>query len=125
MLDWSQMLVLALIGLAAGLLGGMMGIGGAIVIIPALVYILGFSQQMAQGTTLIMMVLPVGALAAWQYYQQGYVDMRAALILALFFFVGGFFGARLAIQLPLDLLRKGFGILLTGLGIKMLFFDKF
>jgi uncharacterized membrane protein YfcA len=125
MLDWSQMLILALIGLAAGLLGGMMGIGGAIVIIPALVYILGFSQQMAQGTTLIMMVLPVGALAAWQYYQQGYVDMRAALILALFFFVGGFFGARLAIQLPLDLLRKGFGILLTGLGIKMLFFDKF
>jgi uncharacterized membrane protein YfcA len=125
MLDWSQMLVLALIGLAAGLLGGMMGIGGAIVIIPALVYILGFSQQMAQGTTLIMMVLPVGALAAWQYYQQGYVDMRAALILALFFFVGGFFGARLAIQLPQDLLRKGFGILLTGLGIKMLFFDKF
>lgn len=125
MLDWSQMLILALIGLAAGLLGGMMGIGGAIVIIPALVYILGFSQQMAQGTTLIMMVLPVGALAAWQYYQQGYVDIRAALILALFFFVGGFFGARLAIQLPLDLLRKGFGILLTGLGIKMLFFDKF
>jgi len=71
----AQIIIVGLIGLAAGVLSGLLGLGGAIVIIPALVMLLGFSQQMAQGTTLIMMVLPVGALAAWQYYQQGFVDI--------------------------------------------------
>lgn len=77
--------LIALIGAVAGLLGGMLGLGGAIIIIPAMVMLLGYSQQMAQGTALIMMVLPVGALAAFQYYQKGFVDVKAALILAIFF----------------------------------------
>ena len=92
--------LIALIGAAAGILGGMFGLGGAIIIIPALVMILGYSQQMAQGTALIMMVLPVGALAAFQYYQKGLVDVKTALILAAFFFIGGYFGAKFAMQIP-------------------------
>lgn len=113
--------IIAIIGLAAGLLGGMFGLGGAIIIIPALVMILGYSQQMAQGTTLMMMVLPVGALAAFQYYQKGFVDVKAALILAAFFFVGGYFGAKFATQIPQDVLKKTFAVLLVGIAIKMWF----
>jgi hypothetical protein len=113
--------LIALIGAAAGILGGMFGLGGAIIIIPALVMILGYSQQMAQGTALIMMVLPVSALAAFQYYQKGLVDVKTALILAAFFFVGGYFGAKFATQIPQDILRKTFAIMLVGIAIKMWF----
>ena len=101
--------VIAIIGTAAGLLGGMLGLGGAIIIIPALVMLLGYSQQMAQGTALVMMVLPVGALAAFQYYQKGFVDVKASLIMAAFFFVGGYFGAKVTTQIPQDILKKVFG----------------
>jgi uncharacterized membrane protein YfcA len=111
--------IIALIGVAAGLLGGMLGLGGAIIIIPALVMLLGYSQQMAQGTALIMMVLPVGALAAFQYYQKGFVDMKAALIMGVFFFAGGFFGAKFATQIPQDILKKAFAIMLAGIAVKM------
>ena len=83
----SNIFIIALIGIVSGILGGLLGLGGAIVIIPALVIFLGYSQQLAQGTALIMMVLPVGALAAYQYYQKGFIDIQAALILGLFFFV--------------------------------------
>lgn len=116
--------LLAIIGLAAGLLGGVLGIGGAIIIIPALVMLLGYSQQMAQGTTLIMMVLPVGALAAFQYYQKGFVDVKAALIMSVFFFVGGYFGAKFATEIPKELLKKIFATLLIVIACKMLFIDK-
>lgn len=86
--------------------------------------LLGFSQQLAQGTTLIMMVLPVGALAAWQYYQNGYVDIKAALLLALFFFVGGYFGAKFAVHIPELMLKRSFAILLILIALKILFIDK-
>ncbi len=120
----NQLIGLASIGLAGGLLGGLLGIGGAIVVIPALVILMGYSQQLAQGTTLMMMVPPVGALAAWQYYKQGYVDIKSALIIAGFFLIGGFFGARLALHLPQQVLKRVFAILLLVLSAKMLFFDK-
>jgi len=113
--------LIALIGIVAGLFGGLFGLGGAIIIIPALVMLVGYSQQMAQGTALIMMVLPVGALAAFQYYQKGLVDVKAALILALFFFVGGYFGAKFATQIPQDILKKVFAVMLAGIAIKMWF----
>lgn len=115
-----QALILALIGALAGLLGGMLGIGGAVVIIPALVFFLGFSQQSAQGTTMLMLSLPVGALAAYQYYRSGFVDFRSSLLLAAFFFVGGFFGAKLAVHLPQETLKKAFGVLLLLLAVKIL-----
>ena len=85
----TQIIIIGLIGLVGGVLSGLLGLGGAIVVIPALVVVLGFSQQMAQGTILVMMVFPVGALAAWQYHHQGFVDIKTALILGGLFFIGG------------------------------------
>ena len=123
-MEWQQIILIGLVGLLGGLLSGLLGIGGAIVIIPVLVLGFGYSQQMAQGTTLLMMVLPVGGLAAWQYYQKGFVDVKVALIMALFFFVGGYFGAKFAIQIPQDVLKKVFGVGLIAIAVKILFFDK-
>lgn len=120
-MELQNTLLIALIGAAAGLLGGMLGLGGAIVIIPALVMFLGYSQQMAQGTALMMLVFPVGALAAFQYYQKGFVDVKASLIMAVFFFAGGYFGAKFATQIPQDILKKAFAIMLAGIAIKMWF----
>lgn len=113
--------IIALIGTVAGMLGGMLGLGGAIIIIPALVILLGYSQQMAQGTALMMMVLPVGALAAFQYYQKGFVDIKAALIMSVFFFVGGYIGAKFATSIPQDILKKAFALLLLVIAIKIWF----
>jgi uncharacterized protein len=120
-MEVQNMIVIALIGMAAGVLGGMLGLGGAIIIIPALIMFLGFSQQLAQGTALIMMVLPVGALAAFQYYQKGFVDVKAALILAGFFFIGGYFCAKLSTQIPQEILKKVFAVMLVGIAVKMWF----
>ncbi|MFY9310228.1 MAG: sulfite exporter TauE/SafE family protein [Bacteroidia bacterium] len=116
--------LIALIGILAGLFGGMFGLGGAVIIIPAMVMLLGYSQQMAQGTTLAMMVLPVSALAAFQYYKNGYVDIKVALVIAVFFMVGGFFGAKLATLIPQEILKKAFAIMLILIAVKTLFFDK-
>ncbi len=115
---------LAIIGLLAGILGGLLGLGGAIIIIPALVMWLGFSQQLAQGTTLLMMVFPVGSLASWQYYKNGEVNISAALILAAFFFIGGYFGAKLATSIPTVYLKKSFAVLLMLIAFKIFFIDK-
>lgn len=123
-MDLHHFIIIAIIGLAAGIFGGLLGLGGAIVMIPAMVMFLGYSQQMAQGTALIMMVLPVGALAAYQYYENGYVDIKAALIMAVFFFVGGYFGARFATHIPQELMKKVFAVMLLILALKMLFLDK-
>lgn len=120
----TQIIITGLIGLAAGVLSGLLGLGGAIVIIPALVMLLGFSQQMAQGTTLIMMVLPVGALAAWQYYQQGFVDIKTALVLAAMFFIGGYFGAKFATHIPQEIMKKSFAVVLVLIAVKIWFETK-
>jgi uncharacterized membrane protein YfcA len=123
-MDTQHTALIALIGTVAGLLGGLLGLGGAIVIIPALVMLAGYSQQTAQGTALMMMVLPVGALAAFQYYQKGHVDIRAALLIAVFFFAGSFFGAKFATQIPQEMLKKVFAVMLIAIALKMLFFEK-
>lgn len=123
-MDLQSGIIITLIGIAAGLLSGLLGLGGAIIIIPALVMLLGFSQQTAQGTTLLMMVLPVGGLAAFQYYKNGMVDMKAAGILALTFFISAFFGARLASHVPQLLLKRAFALMLIGIAAKILFFEK-
>lgn len=111
---------LGLLGLLAGSLSGLLGIGGAIVIIPALVFVFGYSQRLAQGTTLLLMIPPIGLMAAWQYYKAGDVDLRAAIIIAIFFFVGGFFGGKLAIGLDPTWIRRAFAVFLIGVAIKML-----
>lgn len=118
-MDMTQMMMVGLIGMAAGVLSGLLGIGGAIVIIPALVMGLGFTQQMAQGTTLVMMVLPVGLLAAWQYYQQGQVNLKVAAVLAVMFFIGGYFGAKFATHIPQVTLKRVFAVGLVLIAAKI------
>jgi hypothetical protein len=115
----TQIVIIGVIGLVGGVLSGLLGLGGAIIIIPALVMLLGYTQQMAQGTTLVMMVLPVGALAAWQYYQQGFVDVKTALILAATFFIGGYFGAKFAVHIPQVVMKKGFAAVLVLIAVKI------
>jgi len=116
----SLLLILLAIGLVTGAMAGMLGIGGAIIMIPALVYFMGFSQQMAQGTSLAVMLPPIGIIAAYNYYKAGHVDIKIALILAACFLVGSYFGSKLALNLPQATLKKIFGILLLLIAAKML-----
>jgi len=116
----STLLILTGIGIITGALSGMLGIGGAIIMIPALVYFMGFGQQMAQGTSLAVMLPPIGIIAAYNYYKVGQVNIKYALILATFFLVGSYFGSKLALNLPQATLKKAFGILLLLVAAKML-----
>ncbi|HNO70183.1 MAG TPA: sulfite exporter TauE/SafE family protein [Bacteroidia bacterium] len=113
--------ILLSIGLAAGIFSGMVGIGGGTIIVPALIYFLGFSQYQAQGTTLLMMLFPIGALAVYNYWNAGYVDWKAGCIMAGTFFIGGYFGSKFAIFLDQAVLKKIFACFLVLLAIKMLF----
>src|SRR3989304_7207621 len=101
---------LLLLGLLSGVFSGLIGIGGAIIIIPSLVLLFGLSQHTAQGTTLALMVPPIGLLAAWTYYKQGFVDLKIAGLICLGFFVGGLLGAKFAAEIPDEILRKIFGV---------------
>ena len=123
-MDLEIVLILLLIGLAAGVLSGVIGIGGGIVIVPALVFFVGFSQRTAQGTSLAILLLPIGLLGVMQFYKAGYVDVKVTAIIAMAFFVGSYFGSRIALTVSQDILKKCFGVLLLLIGIKMLFFDK-
>jgi uncharacterized membrane protein YfcA len=114
-------LLYILLGLIAGALSGLIGIGGGIIIVPALIFIFGFTQHQAQGTTLALMVPPIGLLAAWAYYTQGYVDIRVAAWVCAGFIVGGFFGAKIATAIPNMVLQKIFGGALLLISLKMLF----
>jgi uncharacterized protein len=117
----SMLLILIVIGIITGFTAGMLGIGGAIIMIPALVFFLGFSQQMAQGTSLAVMLPPVGILAAYNYYKTGNVDIKFAVILAICFLIGSYFGSKVALNLPQPVLKKIFGVLLLLVAAKMLF----
>jgi uncharacterized membrane protein YfcA len=108
-----------ILGCAAGVLSGLIGIGGGIILIPALVYILGFSQHMAEGTTLAAMVPPIGILAAYVYYQNGNVDLKTAGFISVGFLLGGFLGARLAQNFSSETLQKIFAVILILVGVKM------
>lgn len=109
------------LGIVAGLTSGLIGIGGGIIIVPVLVLFFGFSQQLAQGTTLALMVPPLGAFAAWTYYRQGYVDIKTAVLVCFGFLVGSILGADLALRLPTEVLTRIFGAILVAVGLRMLF----
>lgn len=117
----TMIIILIVIGIITGVMAGMLGIGGAIIMIPALVFILGISQQTAQGTSLAVMLPPVGILAAYNYYKAGHVNIKFAIILAVFFLVGSYFGSKLALTIPQNVLKKIFGILLLLVAARMLF----
>ena len=115
-----NILLLLLLGLAAGILSGLLGIGGGILIVPALVFVTGLPQHTAQGTTLALMVPPIGLLAAWTYYKQGCVDIKIAALICLGFFFGGLIGAKFATAINAALLKKVFGIALLVTAMKMI-----
>jgi uncharacterized membrane protein YfcA len=120
----TTIVILLIIGLVAGMLSGMVGVGGGIIIVPALVYFLAFSQKSAQGTSLGILLLPVGILAVSQYYKQGHIDVNVVLMVSAGFLVGGYFGSKLAVVLPEQTLKKIFALMLILTAIKMLFIDK-
>lgn len=117
-------LILIIIGIAAGILGGLVGVGGGIIIVPSLVYFLSFSQKSAQGTSLGLLLLPVGILGVLQYYRQGHVDFRVVTILAIGFLAGSYFGSKIALSLPQETVKKIFAIIMLLIAVKMLFIDK-
>ena len=116
----NEILILLCIGVTAGILSGMVGVGGGIIIVPALVFFLGFSQQMAQGTSLSILLLPTGIFAVINYYQKGYVDWKVALIIASSFLLGGFIGSKIAISLDQNVVKKIFAVFIILMGFRML-----
>lgn len=117
-------LILLLVGIAAGILSGLVGIGGGLIIVPALIFFLGFSQKLAQGTSLGILLLPIGILAVLQYYKAGFVDVKTVWLVAVGFLAGGYFGSRIALSLPQEAVKKIFAIVLLVIAVKMLFIDK-
>lgn len=112
-------LMLIAIGISAGILSGLIGIGGGIVMVPLLL-LLGFSQQQAQGTSLAALLPPVTLLAVINYHKEGYIDWRYALTISLFFVIGGFIGSKIAVNLDQKILKKVFGVILLIVAGKMI-----
>lgn len=120
----TTILLLIIIGYVAGTLGGMIGLGGGIILIPALILIMKLDQQTAQGTSIAVMLPPIGLFAVYNYYKAGYVNVKYAFIIAMAFMVGGYFGSNLALKLSPDVMRKVFSIVLVVIAIKMFFSGK-
>jgi len=116
----NEVLILIAIGLLGGFISGSLGVGGGIVIVPALVFIMGLTQHQAQGTSLAMMLAPIGILAAINYYKEGHINIWYALILMLVFIIGGYLGSLFAIKLPATSLKKIFGVLMLIVGLRMI-----
>jgi len=115
-----QLLILLTIGLFAGFLSGTLGIGGGLIIVPSLVFILGMTQHQAQGTSLAMMLAPIGIMAAYNYYREGYVNVKYAIILALAFILGAWLGSLFSASLSDSVLKKIFGVLMLAAGMEMI-----
>jgi len=116
-------LLLIIVGLAAGVLSGMVGVGGGIIIVPALVIFLGFSQHQAQGTSLGLLLLPVGILAVMNYYNKGYIDIKVVAIMSIAFVLGGWLGSKLSLSLAQDTVKKIFAIVLFYTAFRMMGWD--
>ncbi|TAJ07991.1 MAG: sulfite exporter TauE/SafE family protein [Nitrospirae bacterium] len=113
-------LLFVILGVTAGILSGLIGVGGGVVIVPLLIFLFGFSQHEAQGTTLALLVPPIGLPAAWTYYKSGYVNFEVALLICAGFFLGGLLGAKLAIGIPNVMLERIFGVAMLLISLKML-----
>ena len=118
----SNILLYLLLGLLTGILSGLIGIGGGILIIPALIYLFGLTQHQAQGTAIASMLLPVGLLAAIVYYKHGYVDLKIAVFICIGYFIGGLLGAKFAVEMSPIILRKIFGLYLFLISLHMILF---
>ena len=112
--------VLLALGLVAGFLSGLIGIGGGIIIVPVLVYKLHMDQKMAQGTTLFMFMLPIGILGVYNYYKAGQVDFKSALIISITFILGSYLGSKTALTIDTKIVKQIFAVAIILVGIKML-----
>jgi len=122
-MDAGTITALILVGIAAGTLSGLVGVGGGIIIVPALIFFLGFSQLEAQGTSLGLLLLPAGILAVINYYNKGFIDFRVVGIMCIAFVLGGWLGSRLALSLPQELVKKIFAVFLFYTAFKMMGWD--
>ena len=120
-MDITTCIILIVIGLLAGILSGLVGVGGGILMIPLLIIFLGLTQHQAQGTALFAMLPPIGILAAMNYYKEGFVKWEYAAVIALTFVVGGYFGSKLSISLPDQTVRRVFGVIMLIGAIKLIF----
>ena len=121
----TTLIFLVLIGFGAGILSGMIGIGGGLIIVPSLVYLMTMNQFEAQGTSIAAMLPPIGILAAFNYYKADAINMKYAIIIGLTFVVGGYLGSKLTLNfISESMLKKIFGIVMLAGGIKMIFFSK-
>ena len=116
-----QIVQLMIVGLMAGILSGFVGIGGGLVMVPALIWLLGYSQHQAQGTSLGVLILPVVFLAARNYYKAGMIDIKIVAIIAIAFVIGGYFGSKWALALPADTVKKIFGVVMLVAALKLIF----
>ena len=120
-MDIQTVVYLVLIGVTAGVLSGFIGIGGGIIIVPGLIYLVGLTQLQAQGTSLALMLPPIGILAFMHYYKEGNVDLRVAGVVAATFVVGGYFGAKLAHKVDENLVKIIFGVIMMLIAIKLIY----
>lgn len=116
-----QTLAYILLGLTTGVVSGLVGIGGGVLLTPSLVYLFGFSQHSAQGTTLALLIPPISLLAALPYYQEGYVNIKVAVLICLGFFLGGLLGGKLAVNFADLYLKRVFGVAMLLVGLRMIF----
>ena len=121
-METSIILLLTIIGLIVGFFGGMFGVGGGVILIPALVYIIGMEQHSAQGTSVAILLPPIGIIAAYNYYKAGHVNIKYAIIIVISFVIGSYFGSKLAVSLPDQLSKRIFAVILFLISIKMFFF---
>ena len=120
----TQSIIVLALGLSAGILAGMFGVGGGVIIVPALMLLVGFSVKMAAGTSLAALLLPVGLLGAIEYYREGDINIIAAICLVIGLFIGTYFGAKITLGLPDLYVKRAFGVLLLVLAIRYLTFSK-
>jgi uncharacterized protein len=113
-------LTAVIIGIGVGFFTGTFGLGGGLLLVPALVYFLGINQQTAQGTSIAIMLLPIGLFAFWNYHKSGHVNIRIAIIIAIAFMAGSFFGSKVSLGIPEPAMRKAFGIVLAIIAVKMI-----
>ena len=117
----NTIIILIIVGLLAGVISGSLGVGGGIIIVPALVFFLGFTQHEAQGISLGMMLAPIGLLAFLNYHKQGYTNLKYSIFILAAFFIGSYLGSKMAVQLPATTLKKAFGGLMLIAGVRMIF----
>ncbi|HET6255114.1 MAG TPA: sulfite exporter TauE/SafE family protein [Puia sp.] len=117
-------LLLLIVGLLAGVLSGLVGLGGGVIIVPALVYLMKFDQHQATGTSLGILLLPAGIFAVWNYYQKGYIDVKVVFLIFLGFLVGGWLGSKISLNVSEHTLKKIFAVVLLLIAGKVLFLDK-